>query len=86
MAELDTLEVVEHLRVGLEIVGEDGFLLADHSDMGQISRPPADIVAQTLNAPVAIPLMVRNLSRRAMAAQPELRAVPALYKPVSDRL
>jgi fumarylacetoacetate (FAA) hydrolase family protein len=44
-----TLEVVEGLRVGLEISGEDGFLLADHSDMGQISRPPASIVAQTLN-------------------------------------
>ena len=44
------LETVEGLRVGLEIVGEDGFLLADHSDMGQISRPPASIVAQTLNA------------------------------------
>ncbi len=44
-----TLEVVEGLRVGLEIAGADGFLLSDHSDMGQISRPPASIVAQTLN-------------------------------------
>ena len=44
-----TLQTVEGLRVGLEIKGEDGFLLQDHSDMGQISRPPADIVAQTLN-------------------------------------
>lgn len=45
-----TLEVVERLRVRLEIAGEDGFQLSDHSDMGQISRPPAEIVAQTLNA------------------------------------
>lgn len=37
------------LRVQLEVVGEDGFLLSDHSDMGQISRQPADIAAQTLN-------------------------------------
>jgi fumarylacetoacetate (FAA) hydrolase family protein len=36
--------------VGLEITGADGFLLSAHSDMGQISRPPASIVAQTLNA------------------------------------
>ena len=44
-----SLATVEGLRVGLEIRGEDGFLLSDHSDMGQISRPPAGIVAQTLN-------------------------------------
>lgn len=43
------LETVKALRVGLEIKGEDGFLLQDHSDMGQISRPPEDIAAQTLN-------------------------------------
>ncbi|MFN4193208.1 MAG: fumarylacetoacetate hydrolase family protein [Tabrizicola sp.] len=44
-----TLETVKTLRVDLEIRGEDGFLLQDHSDMGQISRPPEEIVAQTLN-------------------------------------
>ena len=44
-----TLTSVKTLRVGLEIRGEDGFVLQDHSDMGQISRPPEDIVAQTLN-------------------------------------
>lgn len=44
-----TLQTVESLRVGLQIKGADGFLLQDHSDMGQISRPPAEIVAQTLN-------------------------------------
>jgi fumarylacetoacetate (FAA) hydrolase family protein len=43
------LAAVERLHVGLEVRGEDGFLLQDHSDMGQISRPPAEIVAQTLN-------------------------------------
>ncbi|MFN5999618.1 MAG: fumarylacetoacetate hydrolase family protein [Paracoccaceae bacterium] len=45
-----TLATVEALHVGLEITGADGFLLSAHSDMGQISRPPASIVAQTLNA------------------------------------
>ena len=44
-----TLATVEALHVGLDIAGDDGFLLSDHSDMGQISRPPASIVAQTLN-------------------------------------
>lgn len=44
-----TLETVRTLRVELEIRGEDGFLLQDHSDMGQISRPPEEIAAQTLN-------------------------------------
>jgi fumarylacetoacetate (FAA) hydrolase family protein len=43
------LAAVERLQVGLEVRGKDGFLLQDHSDMGQISRPPAEIVAQTLN-------------------------------------
>lgn len=44
-----TLDTVKALRVELEIRGEDGFLLQDHSDMGQISRPPEEIAAQTLN-------------------------------------
>ncbi len=43
------LAAVERLHVRLKVQGEDGFLLSDHSDMGQISRPPAQIVAQTLN-------------------------------------
>ena len=43
------LTTVKALKVGLEIKGDDGFLLQDHSDMGQISRPPEDIAAQTLN-------------------------------------
>ncbi|MFM7333746.1 MAG: fumarylacetoacetate hydrolase family protein [Tabrizicola sp.] len=44
-----TLDTVKTLRVDLEIRGEDGFLLQDHSDMGQLSRAPEDIAAQTLN-------------------------------------
>ncbi|MGO4854624.1 fumarylacetoacetate hydrolase family protein [Phaeovulum sp. W22_SRMD_FR3] len=44
-----TLEDVSTLRVGLEITGQDGFALADHSDMAQISRQPADLAAQLLN-------------------------------------
>ena len=44
-----TLATVETLHVGLEVTGDDGFHLSDHSDMGQISRPPAEIAAQTLN-------------------------------------
>jgi fumarylacetoacetate (FAA) hydrolase family protein len=44
-----TLDTVKTLRVDLEIQGEDGFLLQDHSDMGQISRAPEEIAAQTLN-------------------------------------
>lgn len=44
-----TLETVKTLRVDLEIRGTDGFLLQDHSDMGQISRPPEEIAVQTLN-------------------------------------
>ena len=45
-----TLEDLAGLRVGLEITGEDGFALSDHSDMSQISRRPADLAAQLLNA------------------------------------
>jgi len=44
-----TLEDVSTLRVGLEITGQDGFALADHSDMAQISRQPADLAGQLLN-------------------------------------
>ncbi|WP_417742272.1 fumarylacetoacetate hydrolase family protein [Salipiger sp.] len=44
------LEDLGTLRVGLEITGDDGFTLSDHSDMSQISRQPADLAAQLLNA------------------------------------
>jgi len=43
------LEDLTTLRVGLEITGDDGFHLADHSDMAQISRTPADLATQLLN-------------------------------------
>ena len=43
------LATLTALRVQLEIRGEDGFLLQDHSDMNQISRKPEDIVSQTIN-------------------------------------
>ena len=45
-----TLAVVEGLHVTLKITGTDGFVLEAASDMGQISRPPAQIVAQAINA------------------------------------
>lgn len=41
---------VESLRLDLSIRGEDGFALAAQSDMTQISRPPAQIAEQALNA------------------------------------
>lgn len=44
-----TLEGLSTLRVGLEVTGEDGFELSDHSDMSQISRQPADLAGQLLN-------------------------------------
>ncbi|XDA99226.1 fumarylacetoacetate hydrolase family protein [Sulfitobacter sp. LCG007] len=45
-----TLEDVSELTVGLDIHGEDGFTLSDVSRMSEISRAPADLVAQTCNA------------------------------------
>ena len=44
-----TLDDVSTLRVGLEITGQDGFELSDHSDMAHISRQPADLAGQLLN-------------------------------------
>ena len=44
-----SLKDVSRLRVGLEITGQDGFALMDHSDMAHISRQPADLAAQLLN-------------------------------------
>ena len=45
-----TLAVAERLHVTLKITGTDGFVLEAASDMGQISRPPAQIVGQAINA------------------------------------
>lgn len=44
-----SMDDVGTLRVGLDIIGEDGFKLSDHSDMSQISRTPTDLSAQLLN-------------------------------------
>jgi fumarylacetoacetate (FAA) hydrolase family protein len=35
------------LELSLTVTGEDGFVLQGHSSMRQISRDPADLVAQT---------------------------------------
>jgi fumarylacetoacetate (FAA) hydrolase family protein len=43
-----TLATVEKMQVTLKITGTDGFTLEAASDMGQISRPPAQIVAQAI--------------------------------------
>ena len=44
------LEDVRQMDVALEVVGPDGFRLDGHSSIAKISRDPADIVAQTINA------------------------------------
>lgn len=43
------LDRVSGLEVSLQVVGEDGFTLSGASNMAEISRPPAEIVAQTCN-------------------------------------
>lgn len=40
---------VSELQVSLDVAGEDGFVLSGSSNMAEISRPPAEIVAQTCN-------------------------------------
>lgn len=42
-----SLDTVRGLELSLIVTGEDGFLLQGHSSMRQISRDPADLVAQT---------------------------------------
>ena len=42
-----TLDTVRGLELSLTVTGEDGFSLNGHSSMRQISRDPADLVAQT---------------------------------------
>lgn len=44
-----TLEDVRSAVVGLEIVGEDGFVLNGESSMDQISRDPTELVAQAVS-------------------------------------
>lgn len=43
------LDRVSELQVSLDVAGEDGFVLSGTSNMAEISRPPAGIVAQTCN-------------------------------------
>ena len=43
------LDDVRAAEVDLQVVGEDGFILAGRSSMRQISRDPQDLVRQTLN-------------------------------------
>lgn len=43
-----TLDTVRNQTLTLHVEGEDGFVLHGHSDMAQISRDPADLVAQTM--------------------------------------
>ncbi len=42
------LDDVRAAELTLKVVGEDGFELAGHSSMSQISRDPVDLVAQTI--------------------------------------
>ncbi len=44
-----SLDDVRRGELSLTVEGEDGFRLEGTSDIGQISRDPADIVAQTIN-------------------------------------
>lgn len=45
-----TLADIEAADVGLTVTGADGFVLEGRSAMAAISRPPADLVAQAINA------------------------------------
>jgi fumarylacetoacetate (FAA) hydrolase family protein len=44
------LNDVRRMELTLEVIGEDGFLLEGRSSMSEISRDPADLVAQTRGA------------------------------------
>jgi fumarylacetoacetate (FAA) hydrolase family protein len=50
-----SLDDVRAAKISLKVEGEDGFLLEGGSSMAQISRDPADIVAQTLGPSHAYP-------------------------------
>src|SRR4051812_45835397 len=45
-----TLDDVRQMHIALEVEGPDGFRLEGGSSIAQISRDPADLVAQTINA------------------------------------
>ena len=44
------LDAVRRITVTLEVLGPEGYRLTGHSSLAQISRDPADLVAQTLSA------------------------------------
>lgn len=44
-----SLEDLRNLELSLRVDGPEGFLMEGHSSMSQISRDPADLVAQALN-------------------------------------
>ena len=44
-----TLDDIRHTTVTLRVDGEDGFVLQGTSSIAQISRDPADLVAQMVN-------------------------------------
>ncbi|MHC5655211.1 fumarylacetoacetate hydrolase family protein [Stappia sp.] len=41
---------IERATIALKVTGQDGFVMEGHSDMAEISRKPAELVRQTLNA------------------------------------
>ncbi|MBV8697509.1 MAG: fumarylacetoacetate hydrolase family protein, partial [Bradyrhizobium sp.] len=43
-----SLDDVRKMEVGLNVKGEDGFVLDGHSSIAKISRDPTDLVAQTI--------------------------------------
>jgi len=50
-----TLDDIRTATISLTVEGEDGFLLEGRSSMAEISRDPADLVAQTLGPSHAYP-------------------------------
>lgn len=44
------LNAVRQLEISLTVTGQDGFVMNGRSAMGQISRDPADLTAQAINA------------------------------------
>ncbi len=44
-----TMAALEEVRVSLRVTGDDGFEMTGESDLGAISRKPADLVGQMLN-------------------------------------
>ena len=43
------MDSVRRMKVSLQVVGEDGFVMKGHSSLSEISRDPADIVSQAIN-------------------------------------